>query len=222
VSDFKAVAGAENTTTSFVTLTWTAATTKGKNPVAGYDVYRDGVKTASTAAIVFVDKPLVPSTSYTYYIVTFDAAGNRSLPGVKISATTPAVPNLNVTFTGQISPGILALPKNDITAPSAPANLTATPAALNASSSSVLLSWSASTDDTAVTGYDVYRDGSKISTVTLAGYTDPSVASNVTYVYSVKAFDAAGNRSAASSQVSVKPPSASLGVIVGGQVQPPL
>lgn len=222
VTDLRAVAGAETATTSSVTLTWTAATTAGKNRVAGYEIYRDGIKIASVASVGYVDKPLTPSTTYKYYIVTFDAAANRSAASAEITAITPAAPNLNVTVGGQLSSGILALPQNDITAPSVPTNLTATPSALNANTSSVALSWSASTDNTAVTGYEVYRDGSKISTVTKPGYTDPSVTSNVTYVYFVRALDGAGNRSAASSQLSVNPPPASLGVTIGGQVLPPL
>jgi chitodextrinase len=73
-----------------------------------------------------------------------------------------------------------------------------------------------------VTGYEVYRDGNKIATTAQLIYTDSPVTSNVTYVYFVRAVDGAGNRSAASGQVSVKPPPASLGVVVGGQVQAPL
>lgn len=221
VTNLRAVPGADTATTSFVTLTWTAATTTGKNRVTGYEVYRDGNKIASVTTAGYVDRPLAPSTTYKYFVVAFDAAANRSAASAEITVITPPAPNLNVTVGGQLSPGILSLPQNDIIAPSAPINLTASPSALNASSSSVQLSWNASTDNTAVTGYEVFRDGNKISTVTQPGYTDPSVASNVIYVYTVKAFDAAGNRSAASGPLSVNPPPASLGLTVGGQVLTP-
>ena len=221
VTNLRAVPGADTATTSFVTLTWTAATTTGKNRVTGYEVYRDGNKIASVTTAGYVDKPLAPSTTYKYFVVAFDAAANRSTASAEITVITPPAPNLNVNISGQLSPGILALPQNDIFAPSAPTNLSATPSALDAVSSSVQLSWKASTDNTAVTGYEVFRDGNKVSTVTQPGYTDPSVASNVTYVYSVKAFDAAGNLSVASSPVSVNPPPASLGVTVSGQVLTP-
>lgn len=220
VTNLTAVPAAETATTSSVTLAWTAATTTGTNQVAGYDVYRDGIKIASVTATGYVDRPLAPSTTYTYFIVAFDAASNRSAASAEVTATTPAAPNLNVTVDGQLSSGILALPQNDIAAPSAPTGLSASPSALDAQFSSVLLSWSASTDNTAVTGYEVYRDGNKIATVSQPAYTDPSVLSNITYVYFVTALDAAGNRSAASSQLAVTPPPASLGVNVGGQVQP--
>ncbi len=221
VTNLRAFPAAETATTSSVTLTWTAATTSGRNRVTGYEVYRDGNKIASVTAVGYVDKPLAPSTTYKYFVVAFDAAANRSAASAEVTATTPAAPNLNVTIGGQLSPGILALPQNDIAAPTAPANLAASTSALNATSSSVQLSWSASADNIAVTGYEVFRDGNKISTVTQPGYTDPSVTSNVTYVYTVRSFDAAGNRSVASNQVSVNPPPASLGVTVGGQVLTP-
>lgn len=216
---------AETAAASSATLSWKAATTAGSNSVAGYDVYRDGSKIASVTSTGYVDRPLTPSTNYKYYIVTFDAAGNRSVPSSEITVMTPVSPNLNVTVSGQLTSAILALPKIDIFVPYAPANLSATPAALDATFSSVSLSWSASTDNvdvtnTGISGYEIFRDGSKIGTATLPGYTDPSVTSNVTYVYFVKAVDGAGNRSGASSPVSIKPPPASLGVIVGGQVTP--
>jgi len=58
--------------------------------------------------------------------------------------------------------------------PSVPGNLTATAGAPG----SVNLSWSASTDDTGVTGYRVYRDGTLLTTLTGTGttYTDTTVA----------------------------------------------
>ena len=48
----------------------------------------------------------------------------------------------------------------DTVAPSAPTGLTATPV----SSSQINLSWIASTDNVAVTGYQVFRDGTQIAT----------------------------------------------------------
>lgn len=218
VAHLTVVAGAETSTTSSATLSWSVATTTGGNPVAGYDVYRNGSKIASVSFTGYVDKPLAQTTTYTYYIVAFDAAGNRALPSATVSATTPATPNLNVTIDGQLSSGISLLPQQDILAPSAPSNLTASASALSATNSSVLLAWNPSTDNTAVTGYEVYRNGSKIATASLPGYTDPSLASGASYTYYITALDAAGNRSAASNQLPVTPNQASLGVTVNGQL----
>jgi chitodextrinase len=90
---------------------------------------------------------------------------------------------------------------NDTTPPSPPANLSATAPSV----SQVDLSWTASTDNVGVTGYDVLRDGTRITTVPTTGYSDTSVTSGSTYTYTVKARDAAGNLSAASNSATVTP-----------------
>lgn len=86
----------------------------------------------------------------------------------------------------------------DTQAPTVPANVAVT----SATASSIALSWSASTDNVGVTGYDVYRNGAYAGTTTATAYTDTGLASGTTYSYTVKAKDAAGNVSAASSAAS--------------------
>jgi hypothetical protein len=88
--------------------------------------------------------------------------------------------------------------QEDTTPPSAPSGLTATAT----SSTSVSLSWTASTD-TGVTGYDIFRNGTKIGTSTTTSYTDNSVASNTAYTYTVTAYDAAGEVSTPSNAATV-------------------
>jgi chitin-binding protein len=77
----------------------------------------------------------------------------------------------------------------------------------------VNLSWSASTDNVAVAGYTVYRDGKKLTTTDRTSYVDAAVAQGSTYQYTVDAFDAAGNHSAKSQSATAyvpdsKPPTA--------------
>ncbi|MCT9929008.1 glycoside hydrolase family 75 protein [Planotetraspora sp. A-T 1434] len=86
----------------------------------------------------------------------------------------------------------------DTTAPSVPTSLRVT----GTTSSSVSLAWNASTDNVGVTGYQVFRGGSLVTTVTGTSYTNTGLASSTTYSFTVKARDAAGNLSAASSAVS--------------------
>ncbi|WP_033259345.1 MULTISPECIES: cellulase family glycosylhydrolase [Kitasatospora] len=86
----------------------------------------------------------------------------------------------------------------DVQAPSVPAGLTVT----GTTASSVSLSWTASTDDTAVTGYDVYRGGTKVASATSTSYTDSGLNAATAYSYTVRAKDAAGNVSAASAAVT--------------------
>ncbi|MFX3633569.1 MAG: carbohydrate binding domain-containing protein [Candidatus Pristimantibacillus sp.] len=106
------------------------------------------------------------------------------------SGTWTYTPTGNITAGGPIVDG---------TAPSVPQNL----AAVSVSVTSVNLSWSPSTDNVAVTGYEVYRDGVKVGTSTSTTYTDSGLASNTAYSYTVKAYDATANLSGASDALSV-------------------
>src|SRR5258706_2069396 len=84
--------------------------------------------------------------------------------------------------------------------PSVPANLVAT----TASGTQINLSWTASSDDTGVRGYDIYQNGVLISTAdaTTLTYSDTNLVPSVNYVYTVDAFDASGNHSVQSGSAS--------------------
>ncbi|MEV4110518.1 glycosyl hydrolase family 18 protein [Nonomuraea sp. NPDC049695] len=86
----------------------------------------------------------------------------------------------------------------DTTAPSVPGNLRST----GVSSNSVSLTWDASTDNVAVTGYEIYRGGTLITTVTGTTHTDTGLSAGTAYTYTVRARDAAGNRSANSNSIT--------------------
>jgi chitodextrinase len=86
----------------------------------------------------------------------------------------------------------------DTTAPSVPTGLSATGISLSA----ISLSWNPSTDAVGVTGYEVFREGSFIATTSGTNYTDTGRASSTTYMYTVRAFDAAFNFSAQSATTS--------------------
>ena len=82
-------------------------------------------------------------------------------------------------------------PTTDTQAPTAPTNLIAN----NPTSSTVALSWTASTDNVGVTGYDVYANNVLKATVTGTSTTVQALASSTTYNFHVIAKDAAGNSS---------------------------
>jgi chitinase len=86
----------------------------------------------------------------------------------------------------------------DTTPPTVPTNLRVT----GTTSSSVSLSWTASTDNVGVTGYNVYRGTTLATTTTTTSATVGGLAASTSYSFTVRARDAAGNTSAASSPVT--------------------
>ncbi|MBW8803572.1 MAG: glycoside hydrolase family 18 protein [Catenulisporales bacterium] len=88
----------------------------------------------------------------------------------------------------------LAGPGGTAQVPSAPTGLAVT----GTTSSSVSLSWNASSG---ATGYSVYRGGSKIASVTGTTYTDSGLTASTSYSYAVTATNSAGE-SAKSAAVS--------------------
>jgi len=87
---------------------------------------------------------------------------------------------------------------DDITAPSVPGN----PRSTGVTASTVSLAWNAATDDVAVTGYEVYRGAALVTTVTGTTHTDTGLSASTAYTYTVRARDAAGNRSAPSAPIT--------------------
>ncbi|WP_030170924.1 glycosyl hydrolase family 18 protein [Spirillospora albida] len=90
-------------------------------------------------------------------------------------------------------------PPDDTQAPTAPSGLKST----GKTATSVTLSWTASSDNVGVTGYDVYTGSTKADTVTGTSATVSGLSPRTAYTFTVKARDAAGNTSGASGPVSV-------------------
>lgn len=101
-------------------------------------------------------------------------------------------------------------PPTDATPPTAPTDLTAT---FNAATNAIGLSWTAATDNVAVTGYRIFRDGGPLPINTVNGTTFSDAGQSGTHSYAVTAIDAAGNESALSNIASA--------TVVGGDITPP-
>ena len=166
------------TTTSSITIAWDPST--DNVGVSGYGIYRGTtyLGSATTTAVRLIN--LLCGTTYTFGVDAFDAASNRS----SIASVTGTTTSCGAT--------------TDATAPSVPTNLSAQPQ----TGPKVTLAWTGSTDNVGVTGYRVYRGGAEIGTSTTASYTDSSVLAGNSYTYTVKAYDAAGNLSAASNSAT--------------------
>jgi chitodextrinase len=137
-------------------------------------------------------EPLADSTTYTYYVKCQDTATNISGNAlVTFSVATPA----------------------DTTQPSQPTGLTATAI----SSSQINLSWTASTDNVGVTGYQVFRGGVQVAATSGISYSDTGLTASTQYTYTVRAVDAAGKISNASASQSAT----TQMVVSGGGPVPP-
>ncbi|GGS67416.1 hypothetical protein GCM10010156_27950 [Planobispora rosea] len=167
------------TTTTSVSLQWNAST--DDVGVTGYEVYRGTTLVATVTGTGHTDTGLTPGTEYTYTVRARDTAGQRSGPSNELKVTT------------EDDGG------GDTEAPSVPGNLRAG----TVTADSAELSWNASTDNVKVTGYEVYRGTTLVATVTGTGHTDTGLSPTTQYTYTVKARDAAGNRSGASNELKV-------------------
>ncbi len=71
---------------SQINLSWTASS--DNIGVTGYRVYRGGTQITTMGTNSYSNTGLSPNTTYTYYIVAYDAAGNNSNQSSQASATT--------------------------------------------------------------------------------------------------------------------------------------
>ncbi|MFC4005893.1 glycosyl hydrolase family 18 protein [Nonomuraea purpurea] len=165
-------------TNTSVALAWNAST--DNVGVTGYEVYRGSTLVTTVTGTTHTDTGLTAGTAYTYTVRARDAAGNRSANSNSVTATT----------TGGGG--------TDTSPPSVPGNLRST----GVTNTSVALAWNASTDNVGVTGYEVYRGSTLLTTVTGTTHTDTGLTAGTAYTYTVRARDAAGNRSANSNSVT--------------------
>jgi hypothetical protein len=162
--------------TGQVRLTWNAAS--DNTGVTAYDIYANGALLTSVAGDLTAFTDTRPANqTVSYRVRARDAAGNQSADSNTVTRVGDA---------------------GDAQAPTAPANLALT----EPEAGKVKLTWTASTDNVGVTGYDVYANSvlrhSVAGNVTTYTDTQPTT-STVTYV--VRAKDAAGNTSGDSNSV---------------------
>ncbi|MBL7885727.1 MAG: fibronectin type III domain-containing protein [Flavobacterium sp.] len=168
---------ASGTTSTSTVLSWSGAT--DNLGVTGYDVFQGAVNIGSTTtATTFTVTGLTPSTTYSFTVKAKDAAGNISSNSNVVNVTTDAP---------------------DTIAPSAPV-LSFTAKTAN----TVSLSWTTSTDNVGVTGYDVYQGATLIgSTTSTTTFVATGLTASTAYSFTVRAKDAAGNISVPSNVLTV-------------------
>jgi chitodextrinase len=175
-------------TSTSVALAWNASSDAGG--IAGYDVFRNGTNVGSPTGTSFNVTGLAANTTFSFTVRARDNAGNASAQSGAISVTTNSA--------GTCS-----------TLPSVPGNLTSP----SKTSSSVSLSWNASTPgaNCSVT-YLVFRDGSQATTSTSTNATVGGLGANTTHTFRVAAQNAFGT-SGQSNQISVTTDQVSNGTL---------
>src|SRR5919107_1635835 len=122
--------------------------------------------------MTYTDQRLTQGQTYRYAVLAKDAAGNKSAKTAEVSVTIAA----------------------DAEAPVFVGTPTATVPDIHGKD--VVIGWQPATDNIGVTGYGIYRDGTKIAQVdgTTLSYKDVNLTPG-TYKYKVDAVDSANNRS---------------------------
>ena len=166
----------DSRTVNTITTEWNI---NSDNRTVSYRVYLDGILDGE------VDFNAITPPTYTYtglqtgidYTLTVTSV---SANGIESEHSAPVVTTTNDTDT--------TIP----TVPTALAKVSSTPLSIN-------ISWTASTDNVGVTGYEVWVDDSYRESVgAVTSHNIESLASDTSFDIKLKAFDAAGNKSALS------------------------
>ena len=148
-----------------VSLTWAQPAYDTEHPKAdSYEVFIDGKSQGKTTSLSYTSGTLKANTTYTFHVIAHsnDTKNLPSDPSNSITITVVVKVNPALRLRGTVE------------------------------DRDVLLEWDApSTADGALapTGYEVYRDGTRITTVTGTIYRDKNLERNKTYSYYVVAYN---------------------------------
>ncbi len=162
-----------STSTSIV-LKWNASI--GFKDIFCYQIYRNGELVGTTTKTEYIDNGLSSYTKYEYFIVAVDVAGSSS----------------------ENSSSLIAYTNVDQYAPTTPTGLVVK----IREDGSIYATWIASSDNVRVDGYNIYRNGEIIDTVSGTSYKDLNVEPGY-HEYYVEAFDNEGNTSMFSESVFI-------------------
>lgn len=161
-----------------VDLTWVY----GGAPTHEFEVYRatviDGDYTivGRGTGLAFTDDTAEPSTTYYYKLKTINVTTGATSPFSTIASATTA---------------------SDAIAPSVPTDV----ALISKTFTNVAFSWTASTDNVGVTGYEILINDNPVGNSTVTSYMATDLEPGTLYNFTVKAYDATGNKSLASTPI---------------------
>jgi len=159
---------------------------------------------SSTNGTTWVDvagwtcSPVYPyNTTASNQIYTLSGAAISNVKGIRVVGQ---VRTNNISWSIKVKEfEVYNSTTTDNTAPTSPTGLVSSLVTPN----SFTLTWTASTDNVGVTGYDIYKDGVLLASTTTTSYNVSGLNAGTTYSMTVKAKDAAGNISDVSSSLNV-------------------
>lgn len=161
-----------------VDLTWVY----GGAPTHEFEVYRatvvDGDYTivGRGTGLAFTDETAEPSTTYYYKLKTINVSNGATSPFSTTASATTA---------------------SDAIAPSVPTAVVL----ISKTFTNVAFSWTASTDNVGVTGYEILINDNPVGNSTVTSFMATDLEPGTTYNFTVKAYDATGNKSLASTPI---------------------
>jgi chitodextrinase len=174
-----ALTSSQITNTSFQAQ-W--STPAGITDISRYELYVNGAYMGATSKNAHTFRALGANRQYTLRLVAVDEYNQRTVLPDLLQVTTANT---------MMAP--------DQQAPTSPTLLSAS----RVSSKSVRLSWSAATDNVAVHGYIITRNGKPIAYTSTRNVTIRNLKPNTNYTFAIQAYDRALNRSALSNPINV-------------------
>lgn len=153
-----------------IDLSWGESTDNATTDDAGisYKIYRNDKYIKTVSDTVLSDIGLSPGTQYCYTVSAIDTSENESPQSPASCATTL-----------------------DQSGPTVPTEL----GTIIIPTGGIGLSWTASSDDVGVAGYNIYRDGNYLDSSIITSYNDTATSPDTLHCYTVTAYDDIGNES---------------------------
>jgi hypothetical protein len=167
---------------------------------AGTDATFSWTDASSNEAVFKIFRRLYGDTAWNYFMSVDMNITSLIYPGIPFGTYEYYVSACNA-FGCSTNSNIVSVARSstlDTTAPSVPQNVSAT----TVSTSEINLSWTASTDNVSVEGYNIYRNSAFLVTVNSLSYSDTALPPGTLYYYTVAAVDGAKNFSPTTKSIS--------------------
>jgi acid phosphatase type 7 len=174
--------------------------------VAGNGAVAFALTTTSLTNLPLAAKEIGAEQAPQLVVETSASSSGSTAPSTTAASTTTTTTAPTTTTTTTTTPTTTTSPPPTTTAPPADTSPPTAPTsvrATGATTTSVSVAWNASSDNVGVAGYGVYIDGAAAGSTSQTSFTATGLACGRSYVVTVDAYDAAGNRSTKSAPLTV-------------------